>query len=290
MAGSNEETRDAIVTLLEAELEKGLSIQVACDLVGITNAAYYRWQKRAEAGDEEAIGLMRRLKAARAKGFEQGLGRIKAKAELTEDWRADAWLIDKLYPNWVGRVEEIVYELSGQEDGEKVAEWSTPDRLRALVLGAVETGVISYEELLRLAPKQARPAEQPSNQQPAADRMETIRAAVIDTLADGPREKTELRDVVCAMTECSHEELQQACDGLDLEQQVSPGSKPMVRLASVPPGHSRTTPAVAPSTADPGVRDESTGSDGETAGSSSSWLAGEPGTGVGDMIARRRGR
>jgi transposase-like protein len=272
---SNEDTRGAIVELLCDELEKGISIKVACDLVGITNAAYYRWRRKAEEGDDEAIQIMRRLATARARGFEQHVGKIKATADQTDDWRARAWLVDKLYPNWVGRIEEIEYTLAEQQDG-KAVEWSTPERLLALVMYAVESGLVPIDQLLAIAPKQA---VRPSVEQPEQDPLEAIRAAVVDQLADGPRELTELRDVVCALTGCTSEELEHACDGLDLEQLISQGSKPMVRLADTARIPSRTTPtSEVPESSQ--VRERPAGNFLDPPGSQ----------GVGDFIARRRGR
>jgi hypothetical protein len=295
---SNEETRDAVVALLCDELEKGISIKVACDLVGISHAAYYRWRRRAEEGDDEAIQIMRRLATARARGFEQHVGKIKATADQTEDWRARAWLVDKLYPNWVGRIEEIEYAFAEQQDG-KPNGWSTPEQLRLLVLMAAETGVLAMlglsddvlRELRQAAAGQLPQIEQrerPSIEQPRVDPLERIRDAVIDALADGPRELTELREVVCALTSCSHDQFKQACAGLEFEQQLSPGQPTLVRLADTQ-RISRTNESAVPPTAEPQIRTDDPGSPAEDRGSSS-WLAGKPGDGVGDYIARRRGR
>jgi hypothetical protein len=281
---STAEARDAVATLICAELETGLSIKVACDLVGVTNAWYYRWKKLAEQGNEEAIILMRKLGAARAKGLKEGLGRIKAKADRTDDWRADAWMIDKLYPNLARLVEEIEYAQSGEQQDDK-PRWSTPDRLRAVVLGAVETGIVSLDELLAMAPKQ--PAPRPSIQA-AADPLDRIRDAVVAELADGPREQTELRDVVCALTGCSREQLNEACDGLELEQSFSQGSRRMVRLANQPDQATRTS-AVQP-TAGPERRTDQPASPSDDQPSQrGSWFDGDS-RGVGDFIREKRGR
>jgi hypothetical protein len=282
---STAETRDSIVTLLCDELETGLSIRVACDLVGISMDAYYRWKKRAEQGDDEAIGLMRKLKAARAKGLKHHRGLIKRAAD-EGDWRAAAWLIDKLYPHL--SIEEIEYTPAGAEDG-KVNEWARPDAIVAIVQFAVESGLVPIEQLLAIAPTSAgRPS---TTEPPAAAQLDTIRAAVVNQLADGPRELTELRDVVCALTGCSREQLERACDGLDLEQLHSPGSKAMVRLANNPVDQPRTTRAVESPEAESKSGSESSQVP-ATGGSQSglqSWLNGGD-RGTGDMIRERRGR
>jgi hypothetical protein len=280
---STTETRDSICKLLCDELETGLSIRVACDVVGLSMDGYYRWKKRAEQGDDEAIQLMRRLKAARAKGLKHHVGLIQRAADLG-DWRAQAWLVDKLYPNQ--RIEEIEYSLAEGEDG-KPNEWSTPERLLPIVQHAVRSGLVTFEQLLAIAPKQA---ERPSNTPwpPAAARLDTIRDAIVNQLADGPRETTELREVVCALTSCTHAEFDAACEGLDLAQDFSSGSKPMVRLAH-PEDLPRTTPAVERQEAEPTSGAESTTA-AETSGSQrGSWFDGD-GHGVGDFIREKRGR
>jgi hypothetical protein len=278
-SSSTKEQRDSLTTLLCDELEKGLSVRVACDLIGIGESTYHRWKRRAGEGDDEAIQLIRRLKAARARGLEQHRGLIKRAAEQG-DWRAAAWLIDKLYPNL--SIEEIEYAQPDEQQDDK-PRWSTPDRLRAVVLGAVETGIVSLDELLAMAPKQ--PAPRPSIQA-AADPLDRIRDAVVDELADGPRELTELRDVVCALTSCTREELEQACDGLDLEQEISQGRPTRVKLAN-PPDRKRTTPNSVSHEAEATSGAESTTA-AETPGSQrGNWFDG-PARGTGDMIAKRR--
>jgi hypothetical protein len=287
---STPEARDAVAELICGELETGLSIKVACDIVGVTNAWYYRWKKLAEQGNEEAIGLMRKLAAARAKGFKEGLGRIKAKADRTDDWRADAWLNDKLYPGWAGdrtTIEEIEYTLAEQQDDSKVSEWATPERLLPIVQFAVESGLVPIEQLLALAPRSAgRPS---TTEPPAAAQLDTIRAEVVNQLADGPREPAELREVVCALTGCSHDQFKQACNGLELEQDFSAGRPTMVKLANTPTDQPRTTPAVeSPEAASKSGSESTTAA--ETSGSQrGSWFDG-PAYGTGDMIAWRRGR
>jgi hypothetical protein len=287
--------RDSIVTLLCDELEKGISIKVACDLVGITNAAYYRWRKQAEEGSDEYIVLMRRLKAARARGFEQHIGKIKATADQTDDWRARAWLVDKLFPNWVGRIEEIEYQLAQAEDG-KANEWATPERLLPIVQFAVQSGLVPIEQLISMAPTTAGRPPNTEAEPVAAAQLDKIRDAVIDALADGPREPKELRQVVCALTSCSHAEFDAACAGLEFEQQLSPGQPTLVRLANVPPGHSRTTPtsarhdeAESESGAEPTSAVETSGSQDHRPSGLSAWLTGGD-RGTGDMIRERRGR
>ena len=261
---STEETRDAIVKLLCDELEKGLSIRVACDLVGIDRSTYDRWRRMAEKGDDEAIQLVRRLTAARAKGFELGVSKIKAAAD--DDWRAQAWLIDKLYPNHAGRgatmLEEIVLTMA--EQGESLAkEYTAPERLRALAEIANELGL--GQQPVRTAPQPPAP---PTGQvQRAAD-------ALRGALAFGLRPVRETAQRIAEELDCDAKQVWDAADLLNLEQELSPGSRPMWKLPANP---KRTRLNVeAPTTdesrtADPGVASGTSGSQG-----------------VGDFLRRRR--
>jgi hypothetical protein len=283
------ERRDSITTLLCDELEKGLSIRVACDIVGIDESAYYHWRRQAEAGDDEAIQLMRRLKAARAKGFEQHVGKIKAIADQTDDWRARGWLVDKLYPGWTGdkaTVEEIAYRVEQDQDGRPVESWAAPDRLREIALMAVETGVVPIEELTGVAPKQPRPtadqAEPPSDREPLADH---IRQTVIVALAAGEREGKELTDCIVNTLRCTAEDVYKAYDQLNVQLLEQRGAPTMVRLET-PPSFPRTNENVEPHQ-DVAQTPSEPPQAAETSGSG--WLDGG-GEGVGDMIARRRGR
>jgi hypothetical protein len=273
-------------------LEEGKPLTVACRMVGYSSGMPYKWRMlaRGDGGkppQEEYIRIVERLSVAQAKGASRSyIDRIREAAE-DGDWRAAAWCIVNFYP-WLirspGDVE--VDEPEQQQADSKASEWATPEQMMAICEFAVQSGMVTFEQLLALAPRSAgRPS---TTEPPAAVQLEVIRAAVVNELANGPREPAELRDVVCALTECSHEQFKQACRGLELEQDFSAGRPTMVKLAN-PPDQPRTTPAVEPPTAEPQIRDENPGSDGGDA-RSTSWLAGKPGDGVGDYIARRRGR
>jgi hypothetical protein len=285
VGASTKDQRDSITKLLCDELEKGHSIRVACDKVGISEAAIYRWQRKAEAGDDEAIVLCRRLIAARARGFDQHVGKIKAAAD--DDWRAAAWLVDKLYPGWGGgKVQELVLrdreqiEQATEEERQRADAWSTPERLLVVVRSAVETGLVTIEELTGIAPQPrttVKQLEPQSNPEPSVDH---ITQTVIVALAAGDRDLRELTDCVVNTMGCTQEQVFEAFNRLDVQLLQQRGAKTMVHLELPRTNENSGSPEAEPSRAGgPQV-------DGETSGSG--WLNG--GQGTGDFIARRRGR
>ena len=229
---ANEAARDAVVPLLCDELSKGISIRVACDIVGISEGAYYRWQKLAEEGREDYILLVRRLKQARAAGYATRLGKIAAAAEATDDWRAQAWMVEHLYPGWGGKaaiLEEIREPRSPQEDvvGKQM---TTSDRIAALWRIGSEAGLLP--SVVKVVDQQDELPEEP--EQPAAVEPEqpAVVEAVETALGDGQWHQL---DEVAAATGVEVLEVAKAAYhlGAELGDQASPGrpSGKQVRLS-----------------------------------------------------------
>jgi hypothetical protein len=247
---ASEQTRDAVVQLMCDELEKGLSIRVTCDKIGIDSGTYYRWKRKAEQGEERYIAILRKLKAARARGFETRTGRIHAIAEHTDDWRAHAWLVDKLYPGWGGG-EEIAFT---PDEGSPLQGYATPERLLGVVRFAVQSGVVTPEQLAEWAPQQA--AIEPP-QQPAITPLLLVRQAAWVALRQGPQDVERLTTALCAAYKVAPDVVTEATDmlGVQLLDAGSPGLKPRWQLPENPPDpvralQSAPTPVKAE---DPGV-------------------------------------
>jgi hypothetical protein len=284
---STQEQRDSIVTLLCDELEKGLSIRVACDKVGISEAAVYRWRNRAEEGDDEAIQLVRQLVAARARGFEQHVGKIKAAAD--DDWRAAAWMVDKLYPGWTEQQRRELQQVDLQQLKEEQEEehrrqeaWQEPAKVAQLCKWAVQMGVVTIEELTGVAP-QPQAIEPPV----VAEQGLQVKQAVVIALMGGEREQQELTATLCHVLKVPAEAVAEACDRVGVEVVASPGQKTMLRR----PNQQRTNQAVVlpkQQSSRPIAQTDSSPTPSSEVRRAGAWFDGG-GRGVGDFIREKRG-
>jgi hypothetical protein len=84
-----------------AVLEKAQTIASACAVSGIGTTTYHSWIGRGEAGEAGFAEFAVSCGRARAKA-KQKLTDIILKA-APDDWKAAAWLLEKLYPNEYGK-------------------------------------------------------------------------------------------------------------------------------------------------------------------------------------------
>jgi hypothetical protein len=289
LATSTREQRDAVTTLLCDELEKGLSVRVACDKVGISQAAIHRWKQRAEAGDDEAIQLVRRLVAARAIGFDKHVGKIKAAAD--DDWRAAAWIVDKLYPNWTGQVEELVLREAEQDD-HLTKEYAQPRNWREVVLQAVELGLVTIDELTAVAPKpeqQLARAEQPQPRQ-QDPLVPIMQACYVALQLHGPQDLEELTQLLCRTFRCDQQQVAEAYNraGVEVLDAGSPGRRPRIQWPERPHDPPRTIEKVVAPEAESSRTEEPADPSANPRPEGGDWFDG-PARGTGDMIRERRG-
>lgn len=124
-------------------VNNGLSVKDCCDIVGIAQATFYRWQTEAETGFKEGkkeLGLAANLKLKRELSEEIKKAETKFKAfhlnrittASSEDWKASAWMLERKYPKEYARIDrnavvlsadngilpEVLKVLSGLEDEE----------------------------------------------------------------------------------------------------------------------------------------------------------------------------
>lgn len=94
--------------LLEA-IEAGATVQLACEFIGVNPIAYLVWRRGAEVYfkktanglqpddfETHAHALYNEIEEARFKVFQEIMPCIKA--AMIKDWKAAAYLRDKLYP------------------------------------------------------------------------------------------------------------------------------------------------------------------------------------------------
>lgn len=97
------------IDILCKHIEGGASIEAACELVGITARTFHNWMNRAEEirekppserseADRLYIRFFQAATRARAKREKKLAGTVYEAATEDEDWRAAAWLLERMYP------------------------------------------------------------------------------------------------------------------------------------------------------------------------------------------------
>ena len=84
-------------------LRTGMSIQAACSLAGIGRKTYYRWLEESGADGkwtEEVEAANRFAEAVQ-------LQRLKDNVEAKQDWRGNAWLLERRFPEEYGAKREV---------------------------------------------------------------------------------------------------------------------------------------------------------------------------------------
>jgi len=91
--------RDALLD----NLRTGMSIQAACSLSGISRRTYYLWLEESGADGkwtEEVEAANRFAEAVQ-------LQRLKDNVEAKQDWRGNAWLLERRFPEEYGAKREV---------------------------------------------------------------------------------------------------------------------------------------------------------------------------------------
>lgn len=98
---------------------EGLSNQDICAALGVSETAFYGWLQT-EDGEGNPIRkkpleieLAEALKNAEA-GFKRALLRSIRQAGRDKDWKAHAWMLERLYPGEFGRVDRVQAEVKQQ--------------------------------------------------------------------------------------------------------------------------------------------------------------------------------
>jgi hypothetical protein len=158
-------SRAAVCDLLCDELERPLSMRLACMAVGASEQMVYNWKKRAREGDDEAIQLVRKLAAAQARGAKKAVGKLWEAAEQG-DTRALTFLLERVYPQDFGPIShrpaaeyvqvEEPYEESEQARLER--QYSTKERIEGLVRLFAELGLVAPRGEQAAVEAEAEPA------------------------------------------------------------------------------------------------------------------------------------
>ena len=94
-------------------LRTGMSIQAACSLAGIGRKTYYRWLEESGADGQ----WTEEVEAANRFAEAVQLQRLKDNVEAKQDWRGNAWLLERRFPEEYGAKREV--ELNVNESTNK---------------------------------------------------------------------------------------------------------------------------------------------------------------------------
>lgn len=115
MAGRKPKLTPELQRQLVGAISKGYYIQTACQLVGIGESTFYRWL---EQGEKAKSGPYREfweaLKRAEAYAEAKRVDNILKAGEMG-DWKADAWYLERRYPERWARKER--HEHTGKDGG-----------------------------------------------------------------------------------------------------------------------------------------------------------------------------
>jgi len=126
---------DILIEELATRIKLGLSYAMACNHLGISYETFRRWRIEGEEliknpkkmmlpKDNLLVNLVTEVEKANAENVMRRLGRID-KASVEGKWQADAWFLERRFPEEFGRVDRV--KLSGEDENEPLTiklKWS----------------------------------------------------------------------------------------------------------------------------------------------------------------------
>ena len=91
-------------------ISDGLSVKDTCDIVGVSQTTFYRWQTEAETGfkdgkEERGVAVNIKLKKQLCEDIKKAYSKYKAVhiARINEasknEWQASAWMLERKFPD-----------------------------------------------------------------------------------------------------------------------------------------------------------------------------------------------
>ena len=92
-------------------ISQGLDTKAACGIARVPYSTWRYWIKLAEEGKESYGNLA--LRAGEADAARKQIYFATLREAAKEDWKAAAWLLEKLYPNEYGNRSTVAHEGEG---------------------------------------------------------------------------------------------------------------------------------------------------------------------------------
>lgn len=102
-AGRPTDCTEPMIAELCEWLAKGCSIKVATKICGISMATWSNWHRRGSEGEQPFSEFVNRTTRAIGDGLASRVGAIAGSG----DWRADAWMLERMHPDEFGKRTEI---------------------------------------------------------------------------------------------------------------------------------------------------------------------------------------
>lgn len=159
---------DEVIERTEKGMSEGFGLSTVIEAQSLEPRTARSWKARGDddlaRGDVDTIyaRFAAAVKRARSKGAMEGLERLRKLGK--DDWKAEAWTLERLYPDVYGQRTHVTIQEGGHDDEASLAveeedlEHLTPEE-RALVdrlLEEIERANASLEELLAVARERAR--------------------------------------------------------------------------------------------------------------------------------------
>ncbi len=84
--------------------------EVACAIAGISHTTFYNWLEKGRQGKKPYVDFLEAVKKAEAANEAKRLQTITKAAET--DWKANAWYLERRYPERWGRKERVYAEMA----------------------------------------------------------------------------------------------------------------------------------------------------------------------------------
>ncbi len=113
---------ETLEILIDA-VSQGVPLRTACLAAGVSRSTLYRWTK--------ADSIARRIRKARMEGKLFHLRNIREHSKT--DWRASAWILERMYPKEFGR--RTIIEMPRRDSDDDVfVRVLTPEEAREIAL------------------------------------------------------------------------------------------------------------------------------------------------------------
>ena len=139
--------QDLTERLLEA-IKLGMYTEHACAYAGISSSTFRRWREKAEEGIEPFQSFWLQVNKAEADAIIRRVARIE-QAGKDGQWQADAWLLERKYPDKFGRKEKLQLQGDPNAPVELELNWSDGkklDREKEIIIEAEDVRYVQEEE------------------------------------------------------------------------------------------------------------------------------------------------
>ena len=108
--------------LLQA-IKLGAFTEHACHYAGITSATFRKWRQNAMNDIEPYKSFWQQVNLAESEAIVRRIARIE-KAGADGNWQADAWVLERKYPDKFGRREKVTLQADPNAPIEVELQWA----------------------------------------------------------------------------------------------------------------------------------------------------------------------